>query len=133
MERKRSSITTYVLTRRVGTSQGSPWYTRTLRTGSDDELLGWLPDQVYRIKRSCSGKFVATISVLRCEPTLNLSFCILQGAPEKGINALDAAVGAYVNISMLRQQTADRVRMHGTIKGCDQWSPNGECCVKYHL
>ena len=133
MERKRSSITTHVLTRRIGTSQGPPRYTGTVRTGSDDELLGWLPHQVYRIQRSCSGEFVVTISVLRIEPTLNPSFCILQGAPEKGINALDAAVGAYVNISMLRQQTADRVRMHGTIKGCDQWSPNGECCVKYHL
>jgi amidohydrolase len=37
------------------------------------------------------------------------------GAPEKGINALDAFVQAYVNISTLRQQILPTDRIHGII------------------
>lgn len=37
------------------------------------------------------------------------------GAPEKGINALDAFVQAYVNISTLRQQILPTDRLHGII------------------
>lgn len=37
------------------------------------------------------------------------------GAPEKGINALDAFVQAYVNVSTLRQQTLPTDRIHGII------------------
>ncbi len=36
-------------------------------------------------------------------------------SPDKGINALDACVLAYNNISVLRQQLADDVRIHGII------------------
>jgi amidohydrolase len=36
-------------------------------------------------------------------------------APEMGLNALDAMVGAYNNISALRQQTTDDSRVHGII------------------
>jgi amidohydrolase len=36
-------------------------------------------------------------------------------APEKGVNALDAMVGAYNNISFLRQQMPDIGRIHGVI------------------
>jgi len=36
-------------------------------------------------------------------------------APEMGLNALDAMVGAYNNISALRQQTTDDSRIHGII------------------
>ncbi|MFV1999385.1 MAG: M20 family metallopeptidase, partial [Acidimicrobiia bacterium] len=35
--------------------------------------------------------------------------------PEFGLNALDAAVQAYVNVSMLRQQLLDSDRVHGVI------------------
>ncbi|MEN8040319.1 MAG: M20 family metallopeptidase [Actinomycetota bacterium] len=37
------------------------------------------------------------------------------GAPDLGINALDAAVQAYVNVSTLRQQLQDSDRVHGVI------------------
>ena len=38
-----------------------------------------------------------------------------SGAPDLGINALDAAVQAYVNVSTLRQQLQDSDRVHGII------------------
>jgi amidohydrolase len=37
------------------------------------------------------------------------------GTPDLGINALDAAVQAYVNVSTLRQQLKDTDRVHGII------------------
>jgi amidohydrolase len=37
------------------------------------------------------------------------------GAPDLGINALDAAVQAYVNVATLRQQLRDTDRVHGVI------------------
>lgn len=37
-------------------------------------------------------------------------------APWEGINALDAVVSAYVNISMLRQQILPTQKIHGVIK-----------------
>jgi len=37
------------------------------------------------------------------------------GSPEEGINALDAAVQAYINVAMLRQALHDSDRVHGTI------------------
>ncbi|CAN7999458.1 unnamed protein product, partial [Ixodes hexagonus] len=37
-------------------------------------------------------------------------------SPWEGVNALDAAVGAYVNVSMLRQQMKTNCRVHGVIK-----------------
>ena len=37
------------------------------------------------------------------------------GSPDKGINALDACILTYNNISLLRQQLADDVRIHGII------------------
>jgi amidohydrolase len=37
------------------------------------------------------------------------------GSPDKGINALDACVLTYNNISVLRQQLTDDVRIHGII------------------
>lgn len=44
-------------------------------------------------------------------------------APEMGLNALDAMIGAYNNISLLRQQMTDDSRVHGIItKGGD--APN---------
>ncbi|MDO5650292.1 MAG: amidohydrolase, partial [Gallicola sp.] len=37
------------------------------------------------------------------------------GAPEKGINALDAVIQVYTGVNALRQQLADDVRIHGVI------------------
>jgi metal-dependent amidase/aminoacylase/carboxypeptidase family protein len=48
------------------------------------------------------------------------------GAPETAINALDAAVAAYVNVSVLRQQIPGTSRVHGIIAGSEGWSTNGE-------
>jgi hypothetical protein len=50
----------------------------------------------------------------------------VQGAPETAINALDAAVAAYVNVSVLRQQIPGTHRVHGIISGSEGWSVNGE-------
>lgn len=45
-------------------------------------------------------------------------------APWEGQNALDAAVTAYTNIAMLRQQVKPTHRIHGIFEGKD-WAPNG--------
>lgn len=44
-------------------------------------------------------------------------------APQEGVNAQDAAVLAYTNISALRQQIETTARTHGIIIGQD-WAPN---------
>jgi hypothetical protein len=53
--------------------------------------------------------------------------------PEKGINALDAAVAAYTNIALLRQQVPSSHKVFNTIKGSEGWTANGEYeyCVLY--
>ncbi|KAI5451522.1 hypothetical protein NCC49_001508 [Naganishia albida] len=58
------------------------------------------------------------------------------GAPETAINALDAAVAAYVNISVLRQQIPGNCRIHGVIAGSEKWSANvipGEAKLQYGI
>lgn len=42
----------------------------------------------------------------------------------EGINALDAAVLAYNNISALRQQVQPSHRIHGIIQGSEDWVCN---------
>jgi amidohydrolase len=44
--------------------------------------------------------------------------------PSGGVNALDAAVAAYTNIALLRQQIPDPARIHLTLKGSEGWSAN---------
>lgn len=44
----------------------------------------------------------------------------------EGINALDAAVLAYNNISALRQQVNPSHRIHGIIQGSEDWVCNSE-------
>lgn len=46
--------------------------------------------------------------------------------PEKGVNALDAAVSAYTNIALLRQQIPDFYRVYNTIQGSENWTANSE-------
>lgn len=57
------------------------------------------------------------------------------GAPWEGINALDAVVSAYVNISLLRQQMLPSQRVHGVIvNGGDR--PNvipGSASLQYYI
>lgn len=49
-------------------------------------------------------------------------------SPWQGQNALDAAVAAYTNVALLRQQVKPSHRIHGIFKG-DDWAANGECIV----
>ena len=42
---------------------------------------------------------------------------------EQGKNALDAAVLAYTNISLLRQQLRPTHRVHGVFSGNPEWVP----------
>lgn len=44
-------------------------------------------------------------------------------APWEGRNSLDAAVSAYLNVSMLRQQLKPTYRVHTALVGRD-WAPN---------
>lgn len=46
-------------------------------------------------------------------------------SPWQGKNALDAAVAAYTNISLLRQQVKPSHRIHGVFEGQD-WAVNSE-------
>jgi hypothetical protein len=52
-------------------------------------------------------------------------------SPWEGKNALDAAVLAYTNIALLRQQTEPTRRVHGIIEGND-WTPNSESCLLFN-
>lgn len=57
------------------------------------------------------------------------------GAPWEGVNALDAVVSAYVNISMLRQQILPTQRVHGIISNGD-YRPNvipNEATLEYYI
>lgn len=49
-------------------------------------------------------------------------------SPWEGINALDAAVLAYNNISALRQQLRPTARVHGIFEGKD-WAVNGSSTI----
>ncbi|KAG0140118.1 hypothetical protein CROQUDRAFT_136864 [Cronartium quercuum f. sp. fusiforme G11] len=58
------------------------------------------------------------------------------GAPWEGVNALDAAVTAYSNISVLRQQIHPTERVHGIIQGSEKWTTNvipDYACLKYGI
>ncbi|KAF3405620.1 Peptidase M20 domain-containing protein 2 [Talaromyces pinophilus] len=57
------------------------------------------------------------------------------GAPWEGINALDAVVSAYVNISLLRQQILPSQRVHGVIANGGE-RPNvipGSASLHYYI
>jgi metal-dependent amidase/aminoacylase/carboxypeptidase family protein len=45
-------------------------------------------------------------------------------SPWQGQNALDAAVAAYTNVALLRQQVKPSHRIHGVFEGKD-WAVNG--------
>jgi amidohydrolase len=57
----------------------------------------------------------AFLSVLHVDVDFHGKSAHASGAPDLGINALDAAVQAYVNVSTLRQQLQDSDRVHGII------------------
>jgi amidohydrolase len=57
----------------------------------------------------------AFLSVLHIDVEFHGKSAHASGAPDLGINALDAAVQAYVNVSTLRQQLRDSDRVHGIV------------------
>ena len=60
------------------------------------------------------------LAVRRIEVEITGKAAHAAGEPEKGINALDALVASYVNISLLRQHIRSDARIHGIItKGGD--------------
>lgn len=61
---------------------------------------------------SCSGQYLANDKV---QVTFTGKPAHASAAPWEGVNALDAVVAAYVNISMLRQQILPTQKIHGVI------------------
>jgi metal-dependent amidase/aminoacylase/carboxypeptidase family protein len=72
---------------------------------------------------SCPAPLTRNVPQLTANSIIGLT---TQGFPEQGVNALDAAVSAYQSVSLLRQQTPDKSRIHGVIRGSEEWSTNGE-------
>ena len=61
---------------------------------------------------SCTGQYLANDKV---EVTFTGKPAHASAAPWEGVNALDAVVAAYVNISMLRQQILPTQKIHGVV------------------
>ncbi|KAK4928837.1 hypothetical protein LTR66_016200 [Elasticomyces elasticus] len=81
---------------------------------------------------SCSGQYLANDKV---EVTFTGKPAHASAAPWEGVNALDAVVSAYVNISMLRQQILPTQKIHGVVlRGGDR--PNvipASTTVEYYI
>ena len=56
-----------------------------------------------------------TLAIHRCEVTYTGAAAHAAAAPERGRNALDAAVLGYVNVATLRQHIGPAERVHGVI------------------
>jgi hypothetical protein len=80
------------------------------------------------------GKHGAGIMTSNCISGVSATFHGVPShagaTPERAINALDAAFVAYSAISALRQQTPQGTKIHGIITGSEEWSPNGEECLR---
>ncbi|KAI0795524.1 aminoacylase 1-like protein 2 [Abortiporus biennis] len=70
-----------------------------------------------------SGSLSASLALSRTEVQYYGHTAHAALSPWEGRNALDAAVSAYTNISLLRQQLKPTNRVHGIIEGKD-WAPN---------
>jgi amidohydrolase len=81
---------------------------------------------------SCSGQYLANNKVA---VTFTGKPAHASAAPWEGVNALDAVVAAYVNISMLRQQILPTQKIHGVVlKGGER--PNvipASTTVEYYI
>jgi hypothetical protein len=53
-------------------------------------------------------------------------------SPWQGQNALDAAVAAYTNVALLRQQMKPSHRIHGVFEGED-WAANGKRLLAFSV
>lgn len=69
-------------------------------------------DKFLSIAAGLPGGFLATDDV---RVTFRGKAAHASAAPWEGVNALDAVVAAYLNISLLRQQMLPSQRVHGTI------------------
>lgn len=58
------------------------------------------------------------------ESSFHSLFLCATATPWAGINALDAAVLAYNGVSVLRQQTEDKVRIQGIVQPEPSWVQN---------
>jgi metal-dependent amidase/aminoacylase/carboxypeptidase family protein len=80
----------------------------------------------------CTGQYLANDKV---EVTFTGKPAHASAAPWEGVNALDAVVSAYVNISMLRQQILPTQKIHGVVlRGGDR--PNvipASTTVEYYI
>lgn len=74
-------------------------------------IYSWLAIEIDRVKNSSRVCFLVKFAKLLV--TYEGKPAHAGGAPWDGINALDAAVGAYVNVSMLRQQMKPDYRATG--------------------
>ncbi|CRL17410.1 Peptidase M20 [Penicillium camemberti] len=73
-------------------------------------VLSGAPDLIS--SSSCTGMYLANDKV---QVTFTGKPAHASAAPWEGVNALDAVVSAYVNISMLRQQILPTQKIHGVI------------------
>lgn len=92
----------------------------------------------FRVPLTCSRVLLYPLRMVHPAPSSNIGSTLAvvpvvvkyeghpahsAAAPWEGINALDAAVLAYSNISALRQQLHPSTRVHGIISG-KGWAPN---------
>jgi amidohydrolase len=93
-------------------------------------VLSGAPDLIS--SSSCSGQYLANDKVV---VTFTGKPAHASAAPWEGVNALDAVVSAYVNISMLRQQILPTQKIHGVVlRGGDR--PNvipASTTVEYYI
>lgn len=79
---------------------------------------GYLADVDFSCSIHPGAKTATTATSIACR-VLEVEFfgkpAHAAGAPEKGINALDALINFYNQINALRQQLTDDVRIHGVI------------------
>ncbi|CAO1615510.1 unnamed protein product [Parajaminaea phylloscopi] len=89
-----------------------------LKEGAYKSMLACL--MIHPAPSSTTGPMLATIPATA---TFTGRTSHAGAAPSEGINAQDAAVLAYMNMSALRQQLEGSVRTHGIIVA-DEWAPN---------
>ncbi len=70
--------------------------------------------------------------ITHCGHNLNEHRAHAALSPWQGQNALDAAVAAYTNVALLRQQVKPSHRVHGVFEGED-WVPNSEFALPLYL
>ena len=101
-----------------------PSYSRATMV-RESQQLSCAPAHDCRIHWTYVSRFSLFVSLVESH---QVCLCSAHAAlsPWEGQNALDAAVLAYTNISVLRQQLKPSHRVHGIFEGKD-WAPNSTC------